>query len=545
MGFTKRGKAKTNRDFMNNETNIPNASEATNGGVSENASEESPSTSGSLTRRQMIALAGMAAAGAATGLVPAPLFAAPTDEAATHSTVALSDLNLSLVDQDWNIAGVNQSVKKTPLTVAGRVFERGVGTHAQSRIVVQLAGEVRRFRALVGVDDSAGDKASIQFVVTGDGREMWRSATLKKGEVAASIDLDVSKVRWLVLSVESAGDGLESDYANWADAIFEGVSKRPAIFARLPAEENQFLPGRLWLDSKGERIQAHGGGIMRHEGKWWWHGEDRSRGYVGIGVSAYSSTDLKHWSHAGLVLPRASYGEKHGDQTLCERPKVVFNPLTKKFVMWFHYDRSGYGDSRAGIAVSDRPEGPFQFLGAIRPLESSTFRDMNLWVDDDSSAYVFYAGEENATMHVVRLNAEWTAPQMPMVENQTWKRILIKKMREAPAPFKHGGKYFLLTSGCTGWKPNRAELSVADNPLGPYESLGDPCVGMDAALTFRSQSTCVLPTPGAASGNFLYLGDRWKQESLADSRYIWLPFHLGGENGKETKIEWNPSWNLA
>ncbi len=500
-------------------------------------SDENDENENSLTRRRLLS---MAAVAGASCLAPAPLFAASAQPGATN--VTLSELDLSLVDQEWNVAGMNQSVSQKPLRIAGRTFANGVGTHAQSRILVRLDKKTRRFRALVGVDDGAGEKASVIFSVVGDGRQLWQSAVLKRGEAPIPLDLDVSKVSWLSLNVDGAGDGVADDHANWVEATFEGVSKRPLILARAPVDEPYILSGRLWLDQNSRHIQAHGGGIMRHGGKWWWHGEDRSDGYIAIGASAYFSSDLRHWTHAGVALPRAAYDQKHGDQTLCERPKVVYNPLTKKFVMWFHYDRSGYGDSRAGVAISDRPAGPFLTLGQHRPIESSTFRDMNLWVDDDGLAYVFYSGEENQTMHVVRLNAQWTAPQMPMIEGQTWNRILIGQAREAPAPFKYAGKYFLLTSGTSGWSPNRADLSVADTPLGPYVSLGDPFVGVDAELTFRSQSTSVLPMPDAAPGHFIYLGDRWKPESLADSRYVWLPFLMSDTNDQSPRIEWNPRW---
>src|SRR5207249_4838399 len=115
--------------------------------------------------------------------------------------------------------------------------------------------------------------------------------------------------------------------------------------------------------------------------------------------------------------------------------------------------------------------------GEHRPVKKSTFRDMNLFVDDDGQAYVFYAGEGNPTMHIVRLDASWTAEQTPMVEGKTWARVFVGKMREAPAPFKHERKYYVITSACTGWTPNAADLAVADNPLGPWQQLGNPCQG--------------------------------------------------------------------
>jgi hypothetical protein len=462
--------------------------------------------------------------------------------AATETTVRLSDLDLTLIDQQWNVAKANQSLAKTPLSIAGKTYDHGVATHANSLLILHLAGGAKRFRAFAGVDDSTGNLASVRFSISGDGRELWKSEVCKKGNAALPIDIDVSGVNYLTLRVDDAGDGISEDHADWAGAVLEGVTKTPVLVSRRPDEKNLFLPGRQWLDTNGNLIQAHGGGLMRHEGKWYWYGEDRSNGYVAIGVSGYVSDDLLNWQHLGLVLPRTAYNEKHGDQTLCERPKVAYNPATKKFVMWFHYDRSGYGDSRGGVAIADKPEGPFRFLGAQRPIETSTFRDMNLFVDDDGKAYVFYAGEDNWTMHVVRLNKEWTAPEMPMVEGQTWNRILVRKMREAPAPFKHDGKYYLITSACTGWAPNAGDLAVADSPLGPYKSLGNPFIGPTANTSFDTQSTYVIPQPGAPDGHFLYLGDRWKPEALQDARYVWLPFQI--QNGK-AEIQWTDSFSLA
>ena len=481
----------------------------------------------SLSRRRLLALLG--------GAALAPRFAMAAN------TFRLSDLQLSLVDQEWNVAQANQSLAKTPLSIAGKIFSHGVATHANSSMIVHLNGGTRRFRAFVGVDDNIGRLASVRFRVIGDKRVLWQSGVRRKDDAALPIDVDVSGIRHLSLQVDDAGDGKSEDHANWAEATFEGAWKKPRLVSRLPEEKNLFLPGRQWLDTAGKPIQAHGGGLMRHKGRWYWYGEDRSNGYIAIGASGYVSNDLVNWKHMGVVLPRSAYDQKHGDQTLCERPKVAYNPATKKFVMWFHYDRAGYGDSRGGVAVANKPEGPFEYLGAHRPVESSTFRDMNLFVDDDGKAYVFYAGEENYTMHVVRLNDEWTAPQMPMVEGQTWNRVLVRAHREAPAPFKHNGKYYLITSGATGWAPNPGDLAVANTPLGPYKSLGNPFVGPKAKTSHDTQSTFVIPLPGGTSDQFLYMGDRWKSEALHDARYVWLPFEM--KAGK-TEFSWKDSWAL-
>lgn len=453
--------------------------------------------------------------------------------------VALSELDLTFFDQERNRPMRDQSVTGKPLQIGGKSFTRGIGAYANSSFILRLARGSRRFSAQVGVDDDAGKPASVRFSVRGDGRELWNSGIRRKGDPPVSVNLDVWLVNYLSLHVDDAGDGNAEDHADWIEPTLTGVTTPPVPVTRLPEEEGLILPGRQWADTAGKLIQAHGGGILPYMNRYYWYGEDRSNGYLAVGVSAYESYDLVSWKPLGVVLPRSAYDQAHGDQTICERPKVIYNPYTRQFVMWLHYDKSGYGDSQAGIAVADRPEGPFRYLGQHRPVEKSTFRDMNLFVDDDGKAYVFYAGEGNPTMHIVRLNKEWTGEEQPMVEGKTWARLFVGKMREAPAPFKYSGKYYMITSACTGWAPNAADLAVADHPLGPWKMLGNPFKGPDANKTFNSQSTYVLPEPGQPPGNFIYMGDRWKSNNLPDSRYIWLPFRM---ESNHTTIQWKAAW---
>ncbi len=324
------------------------------------------------------------------------------------------------------------------------------------------------------------------------------------------------------------------------------------------APPGTFRPGEVWLDTQGNPIDAHGGGVLQHGGVYYWYGEDRGQPPRGA-VACYVSTNLLNWERVGGVLLPDSLPRINGRRTFVERPKVIFNPRTKKFVMWMHLEQGGYRFSRAGIALSDSPVGPFTFLEAIRPMANTndfaslvsdsarqkefgaTFRDMNLFVDEDGRAYVFYAAEDNWTMYVVRLNAAFTGPELLAVENKTWARILVRRMREAPAPFKHQGKYFLITSACTGWAPNKADCAVADNVLGAYRSLGNPCRGPNADTTFGAQSTFVLPTPGSP-GRFIFMADRWVASQLSDSRYVWLPLEFDAQG--QPVVQWRDRWSL-
>ena len=340
---------------------------------------------------------------------------------------------------------------------------------------------------------------------------------------------------------------------------------------------SEFARGNIWNDTKGKPINAHGGGILFHEGIYYWYGEfktgktylpDCNKSWDGtrvdtVGVSCYSSANLTDWKNEGLVLA-AMAGDTNSDldpSKVLERPKVIYNPSTKKFVMWMHIDSASYSAARCGVAVSDRPTGPFKYLGSFRPdvgawpqnvtdadkIPSRTnvlardlgtgqmARDMTVFVDDNGKAYIFYSSEENPTMHVSLLTDDYlrTAGK--------YSRIFIGRSMEAPAVFKHAGKYYVIASGCTAWAPNAARSAVADNIFGPWTELGNPCVGDDADKTFHSQSTYVLPVQGR-SDTFIFMADRWKQWDLPDSRYIWLPLEFATD-GKPV-LRWRDRWSL-
>ncbi len=292
-----------------------------------------------------------------------------------------------------------------------------------------------------------------------------------------------------------------------------------------------------WLDTDGRPINAHGAGVMYHDGVYYLYGEIKNgpthlvpgqdwedyRVDAG-GISCYASTDLKNWKNEGIALApdkKDTSSDLHIGRVI-ERPKVIYNASTKQFVMWMHIDREDYSYARAGVAVSDKPQGPFRYIRSIRP-DGSMSRDMTLFKDDDQRAYLVYTSEGNNTMHVSLLSKDYLSPA------GNWKRILIGQRREAPAVFKHAGKYYLITSLCTGWDPNPATYAVADSMLGNWVQQGNPCQGPGAATTFNSQSTFVLPIlPG--QGKFLFMADRWNKTDLEHSSYCWLP--LTALNGK-------------
>jgi hypothetical protein len=351
-------------------------------------------------------------------------------------------------------------------------------------------------------------------------------------------------------------------------------------------EQGFFSPGEVWLDNKGVHINAHGGGVLFNKGKYYWFGEHKTEGKNGnvanVGIHCYSSKNLYNWKDEGVVLnvePENS-GSDIEKGCILERPKVIYNALTDKYVMWFHLERKGkgYNDAHCGMAIADNPTGPYQFVKSFRPdvgtwpvnypvekkndsvggmksffggssvpqhpdslniirrdMDSGQqSRDMTVFVDDDGKAYHIYSSESNSTLHISLLTDDYQGYA------GKYARFFAGRFMEAPAIFKKDGKYYLIMSGCTGWAPNAGRSAVANSIWGPWEELGNPFKGDDAKTSFHSQSTYILPYPGN-NGRFIYLGDRWKPEDAIDGRYIWLPinFHDSGFT-----IEWKDKWSL-
>ncbi len=157
--------------------------------------------------------------------------------------VLLEELDLARMSSGWGKPLVDKSVTGKTLSVGGRTFDHGVGTHAESTIYVDLDGKAERFRAYVGVDDAAGRRGSIRFMVYGDSKRLFDSGVMKGGQEAKAVDVPLAGVKHLRLMVTSAGDGTDSDHANWAQAEFVVAGARPVAVdpPRVPPEEKVIL----------------------------------------------------------------------------------------------------------------------------------------------------------------------------------------------------------------------------------------------------------------------------------------------------------------
>lgn len=348
------------------------------------------------------------------------------------------------------------------------------------------------------------------------------------------------------------------------------------ISVNVKAQQKEFHPGQIWPDDKGVHINAHGGGILYQNGIYYWFGEHKIAGGAGnramVGVHCYSSKNLYNWKDEGIALSVSDDLQNDiAKGCILERPKVVYNKRTKKYVMWFHLELlgKGYSAARAGVAVSGKATGPYKFIRSYRPnpgqmpfyaaltpasekvncvnpgSKSDGFfcrdlpggqmaRDMTVFVDDNGKAYHVFSSEENFTLDLAELTDDYTSHTGKFI------RIYIGHQTEAPALFKRNGIYYMIGSGCTGWDPNAARWFSAKSIWGPWTYHGNPCKGSGSEITYGGQSTHVIPVAGKKDA-FIFMADKWTPKDAIDGRYLWLPITFKGD---DIEINWFDNWNL-
>ncbi|WP_419667685.1 RICIN domain-containing protein [Streptomyces sp. 2-1] len=288
--------------------------------------------------------------------------------------------------------------------------------------------------------------------------------------------------------------------------------------------------GTQFTDTSGNPLHAHGGGVIKVGSYYYWFGENRNTDNTFRYVDAYRSTDLKNWEFRNHVLTEASDPELATANI--ERPKVMYNASTGKFVMWMHKENGvDYGEARAAVAVSDTVDGNYTWQGSFRPLGTHMSRDITVFVDTDGAGYMISAARENYDLQIYRLTADYTG--IASLVADPWHG----GHREAPALFKRNGVYFMLTSGATGWNPNQQQYATATSIAGPWTAM----TNVGDSTTYGSQTAYVLPVQGSSGTSYLYMGDRWGNAfggTVNDSRYVWLP--LTFPSSTTMSMSWSP-----
>lgn len=275
---------------------------------------------------------------------------------------------------------------------------------------------------------------------------------------------------------------------------------------------NSIRPGRVWLDTKGERIQAHGGSVIYIDGMYYFYGENKEKtdGRNGIwhwGVRAYASRDLYNWEDKGLIIPPEPEDEKSSlhPSSMMDRPHIIYNKRTKKYVVWLKIMQKN-GEQTATILTADHFLGPYtKVREGLRPLNMSA-GDFDLAVAPDGKAYYYFERVHSETI-CADLTDDYT--NVTGYYSTHFPHTHPPYVREATAHFVRNYKHFLLTSGTTGYMPNPSEAAVADTWHGPFTVLGNPHPGDATNTSWHSQISSVFKVQGKKD-LYIACGDRWQ-----------------------------------
>ena len=141
------------------------------------------------------------------------------------------------------------------------------------------------------------------------------------------------------------------------------------------------------MDTDGNIVDAHDGRIVKYGNRFYWYGTayGNTSGFSRNSYyQCYSSSDMMNWRREGRLLENPPSGYYY-------RPHVIYNKKTKKYVLWYNWYPVLW-DGKFGVAVSDKPEGPFKIVNTDVKVLNSKYGvgDLALFVDDDDTAYILY-----------------------------------------------------------------------------------------------------------------------------------------------------------
>lgn len=346
-------------------------------------------------------------------------------------------------------------------------------------------------------------------------------------------------------------------------------------------------PGQVWLDTNGNRIQAHGGSIMYLDDTYYWYGENKEKTVPGSGiwhwgVRCYASKDLYNWEDKGLIIPPEldDLTSSLHPSACMDRPHIIYNAQTKKYVAWLKIMNKDQTQSET-VLTADAFLGPYtKVREGLRPLNMSA-GDFDLVVAPDGKAYYYFERVHSETI-CADLTDDYT--DVTGYYSTHFPRPYPPYVREATAHFMRNHKHYLVTSGTTGYLPNPSEVAIADSWHGPFQLLGNPHPSDESNTSFHSQITSVFKVPGKKD-LYIALADRWlpehmdlsydtysqifesmfkygsREEALANATpealafadnmdiesntaiadYVWLPIRFDGEMAY---IDWKDEWRI-
>ncbi|MCM1119769.1 MAG: family 43 glycosylhydrolase [bacterium] len=378
-------------------------------------------------------------------------------------------------------------------------------------------------------------------------------------------------------------------------AFFREIAEREAEKKeeiKTPHTQDAIYPGQPWLDTKGERIQAHGGAVYYEDGVYYWYGENKeyTDGKNGIwtwGLKIYASKDLYNWEDRGYLIPpvpddpdNALFPAKRVD-----RPHIVKCEKTGKYVCWIKLSGP---EAAFSIWQADKLTGPYETVENLYNPGGHKAGDFDLTVDTESQKAYLYFDADHTSMLCMELSEDYLHAEKEV--GKSYRNLMPPFTREAPALFEAGGRKYMVTSGMTGYIPNKSDAAAADGWDKEFISIGNPHVEDDSHASFNSQISKIFKVEGKENF-FIAMADRWVPSYRVDARiadlftrvianrydpqnyqatdgerremyaanvleeadtsvadYVWLPIHIEEASAScpqgRVRIEWKDKWRV-
>ncbi len=305
-------------------------------------------------------------------------------------------------------------------------------------------------------------------------------------------------------------------------------------------------------DVNGQIVDAHGGCVQFFNGRFYLYGNafgtNHNDIFFNCPFAVYSSPNLVDWKLEGYLLKDAPKGVYY-------RPYVVFNPRTKKYVLWYNWYPTLW-KGQAGVAESDSPIGPFVVVRPKASISASSSGDSSLFVDDDGTGYYIYTDlAKDYSVHVDRLTPDF-------LDSSGTISGLVATGAEAPLLIRRNNYYYVLCGPLCSDCPNGSEVHVfvSSSPLGPFHTNPSLNINTEIITTnavtstapfIHAQETWVLKIPAAGDSLYIWMGDRWRDNTdglIAHDSQYWVPldFNTNGQILPLKKISsWSIDWSVG
>lgn len=273
--------------------------------------------------------------------------------------------------------------------------------------------------------------------------------------------------------------------------------------------QHMIYPGQEWLNTSGKPIQAHGGAVYFEDGYYYWYGENKefTDGISEVwtwGIKVYASRDLCSWEDRGYLAPPVTEDPDsplHPSKRV-DRPHLLHCPETDRYVLWLKLSGK---DACFVILSSEQLLGPYRMENPhLRP-HGHEAGDFDLVQDQDTGKGYLYVSIDHSDVVCYELTDDYQ--DISREVSRQYCDLHSPFTREGIAVFSRGGQKYMLTSGMSGYLPNRSDSAASASWCEPFVSIGDPHINDDSHASFNSQISKVFRVEG--TDQYIAMADRW------------------------------------